>query len=536
MKLHVRSLIAIAGLLAAGLAGTTAPAWAAAPVQQAPAAAGTGHAVARSVSVRAAAAGRQLPVHAGSAGALGRNGKPAGAALPVRGSGGVKPRPAQPPRLPGGPNAGLAPGSSPQRLVPFTPPGTVNANFQGITQGSSNCGSCQPPDVNAAVSTTEITHVVNLRLQVYNKTGGLLCGVGLNTFLGTTNSLSDPRVQYDNLSNRFSMVLIPIPATATTPAAEYLATSQTADACGSWWVYRITFSGSSFPPGTLLDYPYLGQDRVSILSSTNNFSFAGAYTGSTAFAVPKAAAYSGAGFSFTAYPVAFSTAPVTVAGIPMLATTTTYWLASVPGSGYDLYAMPTSPAGAITLQAAIPSAFSAPSRRVNQPGTTQTLDPLDGRIVWAPVQDGSFVWFAHGIDLGGFPAVRYGAISVTANTATVAVAYHSGTSDDFNPSIGVSDAGGGLIHAWLNWAYTDTPANVPTSDTINGVLPGQGVPNEIGTDRTLVTGSSTASNFRFGDFSSVSVDPSSGGLTAVSAQEYFTSSGLWTTRITRTTF
>jgi len=32
----------------------------------------------------------------------------------------------------------------------------------------------------------------------------------------------------------------------------------------------------------------------------------------------------------------------------------------VPGSGYDLYRMPTSPAGAITLQAAIHSAFNAP--------------------------------------------------------------------------------------------------------------------------------------------------------------------------------
>jgi hypothetical protein len=318
MKLHIRPAIAVAGLLIAGLAGTTAPAWATTPGQQASTAAGTGHAVARTVNVRSAATGRQVPVHAGDAPALGRNGKPAGAALPAHAPAGVKPHPLSPASRPGGPNIGA---TSPR--VPSTHPTTVNANFQGITQGSSNCGNCQPPDVNAAVSSTEIAHVVNLRLQVYTKAGGLLCGVGLNTFLGTTNS--DPRVQYDNLRNRFSMVLIPVPATASATPAEYLATSKTADACGSWFVYRITFSGSSFPAGTLLDYPYLGQDRVSILSSTNNFSFTRHYTGSTAFAIPKSAAYSGAGFSFTAYPVAFSTAPVTVAGIPMFATTTTYW-------------------------------------------------------------------------------------------------------------------------------------------------------------------------------------------------------------------
>ncbi len=559
MKLHSRPAVAFAGLvLVAGLAGTTAPAWAAASSHQARTAAavpaaGTGHAVAHVVSVPAAAAGPQIAVHASSLGTLGRDGKPAGATLPARASTGVTSPLASPASRAGGPNGGLAARARPS-AVPFTPPTTINANFQGIVQGSSNCGLCQPPDVNAAVSTTEIAHVVNLRLQVYNKAGGLLCGVGLNTLAGTSESLSDPRIQYNNVYNQFSMVFIPVPASNIAPA-EYLLTSVTSDACGSWFVYRMTFAGPSFPAGTLLDYPYLGQDNVpstvyptggAILSSTNNFCCASngfaSYIGSTAFAIPAYPAYHGLGFSFPAFSVAFSTAPVTVAGIPMFATANTYWLASVPGSGYDLYVMTHSSQAGTTmaLQAAIASAFSAPSRRVIQPGTAQTLDPLDGRIVWAPVQDGNFVWFTHGIDLvrgvTHYPSVRYGAIGVATSTAFVALAYHSATSDDFNPSIGVSDAGGGLIHAWLNWAYTDTPAGRATSDTLNGVLPGQGVPNEIGTDLTVVIGSPTASNFRFGDFSSVEVDPSSGGLTAVSAQEYFTSSGLWTTRIVRSTF
>ena len=109
----------------------------------------------------------------------------------------------------------------------------------------------------------------------------------------------------------------------------------------------MVFTGSStpalYPLGALLDYPYLGQDNTSLLSSTNNFSFSGSYLGSAAYAMPKAAAYTGAGFSFTTYQVAFSTAPVTVAGIPAFATTHTYWVAAVPGTGYDLYTMPTSP-------------------------------------------------------------------------------------------------------------------------------------------------------------------------------------------------
>jgi hypothetical protein len=79
---------------------------------------------------------------------------------------------------------------------------------------------------------------------------------------------------------------------------------------------------------------------------------------------------------------------------------------------------------------------------VNQPGTSQTLDPLDGRIDWAPeIGGGGFIWFTHGADLGGFPAIRYGAISVSSNTATVANAFHSPSSDDFNPSLAVRSWG-----------------------------------------------------------------------------------------------
>jgi hypothetical protein len=544
-------------LLAVGMASATAPALASAATTSTharPVAMG-GHGTAHAaglVSLRAAAAGRQLPARGRSTGPLGRDGKPAGAALPVRARKGIKPHLASSLRLPGGPNSisgGIRPsGIATHHMVirPFTPPSSINHDFFGATQGNSSCGQCQPPDPSAGMSATEIAHTVNLQLWVRNKSEVLLCSVGLNTFLGTGDSLSDPRIQYDDVNNRWNLVVTVVP-NENPPAApaEWLAVSTGPDACGSWFRYRITFGGGSFPAGALLDYPYLGQDRTSILSSTNNFSSAGNYIASTAFAIPKANVYAGQGFSFPAFNVAFSTAPVTVAGSPMFATATTYWLASVPGTGYDLYAMPTNQggpnapdqAGPITFQATISAPFSAPLERVNQPGTgLPTLDPLDGRIDWAPVQDGNFVWFAHGIDISGFPGIRYGAIGVLTNTAFTAVAFHSGTSDDFNPSIGVSDAGLNTNHIWLNWAYDDAPAGVPTSDTINGVLPGQGVPNLISTDLPLVTGSTTSTNFRFGDFSSVEVDPSSGGLSAMSSNEFFFNGAPWASDVAETSF
>jgi hypothetical protein len=443
---------------------------------------------------------------------------------------------------------------------PLSPFASVKQNFAGIKASQSNCG-CQPPDPNAAVGTKQIAHVVNLRLQVYKKgttNGAKVCpGVALNTLIGTTASLSDPHIQWDNVHQRFSMVVIPVPTSPSATPTEFLLATTTASACGSWFVYTVTFSGGSFPAGTLLDYPYLGQDNDpsgtypfggSILSSTNNFCCApslSSYIGSTAFAIPKYPVYNGLGFSFSAFGVSFSTAPVTVSGLGKAVSGNTYWLASVPGAGYNLYVMTNSaqPGTTLALQASISSPFNAPSRRVNQPGTTQTLDPLDGRIDWAPeIGGGGFIWFTHGMDIAGFPGIRYGAVNVAANTVQVAEAFHGSSSDDFNPSLAVTPTTGNLVYVWVNWAYTDTSAGVATSDTTNGVLPGGGVPNLTGSDLPLVIGFSTSSNFRFGDFSSVEVDPSAvsatcpKGRAAVMANQYFDSTGNWVTRIARVSF
>jgi hypothetical protein len=389
---------------------------------------------------------------------------------------------------------------------------------------------------------------VNLRLQVFNKVGGTLCGVGLNALLGTSDRLSDPRIQWDNLNNRFSLVVIPVPASTTSTPTMYLMTSQTANACGSWFRYTITFSGGLYPAGTLLDYPYLGQDRTALLSSSNNFRLNASggfnYINSAVFAIPKARVYSGLGFSFSSFGVGFSTAPVTVTGIPIASTTNSYYLRSIPGTGYQLYRMANSagPGTTLTAQAVASSPFAAPPRRVRQPGTAVTLDPLDGRIQSSPYQDEGFVWFTHGQNISGFPGVRYGAISTASNGVTAANAYRTGSSDDFNPSIGVADAGAGVIHLWLNWAYTDTPAGVATSVTVDGVKPGTGVPALIGTGRVLVIGARTSSNTRFGDYSSVAIDPTSAsascpaGRTAVVSQQYFQGNGQWITRLGRLSF
>ncbi len=564
MKLHCRPAAAcLAGLLLTTCAIAAAvPATAAAipDHQAAMPVAGTGHAVAHSITVRAAVAAARLASSA-KAGAvptmLGRDGKPTGSTLTANPATGSRPKPSSPATQSGRPNGPQLVGGSLLSLRTATathaatsmvtgttaaPAASPAIGIRGVTQGNTGCSTCTTPDVTAALNATQIAEAVNLQLQVYNKSGTSLCGVGLSSLLGAYTALSGPRIQYDANKKRFSLLIDSVPSSSGDVAIQYLATSQGDDACGAWWVYSIVFPiSTTYPLGALLDYPYLGQDSVSILSSTNNFSFGGSYLGSAAYAMPKAIAYTGAAFNITTYPVAFSTAPVTVGSLSVPATASTYWLAAVPGTGYDLYTMPTSPAGAITLKSVVHASFSAPSRRVAQPGTSQTLDPGDGRIGSAAVQDPNYVWFAHDIDDGGLPTVQYGAISIPSGQAFTALAYHGGSSYDFNPSIAVTPASGGTDYIWLNWAYTEPSAGVAASDTVAGVAAGDGVPDEVGNDLTVVTGSPTASNSTFGRYSSSSIDPSGtsscpAGLTALTAQQFFTSAGLWTTQLARTTF
>jgi hypothetical protein len=85
-------------------------------------------------------------------------------------------------------------------------------------------------------------------------------------------------------------------------------------------------------------------------------------------------------------------------------------------------------------------------------------------------------------------------------TLHVNTAFHSSTSDDFNPSIAAADrADNRHTQVTLSWAYTDTASNVPTADAYafsSGALPH--VTGSAFSPAGHITGET-----RFGDYSSV---------------------------------
>jgi hypothetical protein len=349
-------------------------------------------------------------------------------------------------------------------------------------------------------------------------------------------------VQFDNVSQRFSLsVTVSGVATSDTPAM-WVAASETDDPCGSWFIYRLTFHGDAYPTGTFLDFPMLGQDTNALLISLrsclpNKDNCSGPIF--TVFGLPKSTIYAGNHVDFDSFQVDSLTAPVTNAGQPMIASPVSFFLAAVPGTGYKLYRLTNSGGPGATLNPTTISApFSKPSRNVNQPGTIATLDPSDGNITSFPYFDGTFIWFTHDGDDDGFPTVRYGAVDTFKNTVATAWAFHSGSSDDFNPSLAVAITPRGET-VFLNWVFTDTAAGTAASDVFASGDASQPIEAIAGPGTIYVSGGNSNECFpcdpqcapcRFGDFSSVSVDASVSGC-AFATQEYFGTDRKWRTRI-----
>src|SRR6476660_1425101 len=96
----------------------------------------------------------------------------------------------------------------------------------------------------AKCGTPALLYVTLVPFFAFSELGAVQCGgaVTLNSFLSTTDGLTDPRVQFDNVNQRFSLtVTVSGVITASSTPAMWLATSLSEDPCGSWFLYRMTF-------------------------------------------------------------------------------------------------------------------------------------------------------------------------------------------------------------------------------------------------------------------------------------------------------
>ena len=269
-------------------------------------------------------------------------------------------------------------------------------SFNGISFPGVAC-NCAPPDTNGEVGATQYVQTVNEGFQVFDKTTGasLLGPSGIQTiwqgFGGVceTNGNGDPVVLYDQLADRWVITQF---AGASVPTDECIAVSTTGDATLSYHRYAFHL-GSNF-----FDYPHLGVWPDAYYMSMNVFNSSGtAYLGPQPFAFDRSKMLAGLPATFittgitggsleeTYLPADLEGGTLPPAGAPGV-------FVEWPGGGtyrvFRFNADFATPANSTFTLAAAPAAngFSqlcaATRSCVPQPSTTSRLDGIADRLMF----------------------------------------------------------------------------------------------------------------------------------------------------------
>lgn len=168
---------------------------------------------------------------------------------------------------------------------------TSGLNFEGLGAGFPGVTvNVAPPDTNGAVGATQVVEWVNSEFAVFNKSTGALikgpvAGNQLFQALGAThpcavNNDGDIIAQYDKLNGRWVMTQFSVTNGASVGFFQCVAVSQTSDATGAFNVY-------AFLQPNFNDYPKLGIWNTGYFATFNIFS-------GNSFTGPRICAFDGA--------------------------------------------------------------------------------------------------------------------------------------------------------------------------------------------------------------------------------------------------
>ncbi|MHB8512651.1 MAG: hypothetical protein ACYDCC_10785 [Actinomycetota bacterium] len=439
----------------------------------------------------------------------------------------------------------LAPlqGRSATRLAP-----TPSHNYDGVGNGVAGFTvNSAPPDTNSAVGPTQVVEIVNSGFAVFSKsTNAVLYGaVNTNTLFSGFGGLcesdndGDGVVRYDNAAGRWIISQFAVTG-ATTSYLQCIAVSTTGDATGSY--YRYSFSYANFP-----DYPKMGVWPDAYYFTYNMFQGGSVFVGAEACAMNRSAMLTGAAATQQCFTTSSSfggvlpsdldgsTAPPTGEPNLMLAlgttsTTLDYWKFHVDWTtpSNSTFTGPTD------LTVAAYSQACGGGTCIPQPNTTQQLDSLADRLMFRLAYQNfgnhESLVVSHSVDVGGVAAVRWYEFRLSSGNPTV---YQQGT---YNPD---------STFRWMPSIAMDKSGDIAVgfSTSSSSVRPGVHFTARLSTD-TLGTmtqgegdfidggGSQTGNLSRWGDYSSMSIDPSD-GCTFWYSNEYIPSDGSfnWKTRI-----
>ena len=165
-------------------------------------------------------------------------------------------------------------------FLPFVVSPTPTTSFMGLDDIPMVDSSyiIIPPDVGGGVGPTRVMEGFNNNYRIRDKaTGATILTLGTATFWSPVitdkrllNQLTDPRTTYDPVQNRWIVAM----QTVNNPSLMLFGVSQTSDPAGSWFLYSVSPAFSNAP---VLDYPILGFNKNWLVVTINAYSSGGSF-------------------------------------------------------------------------------------------------------------------------------------------------------------------------------------------------------------------------------------------------------------------
>ncbi|HEX7314759.1 MAG TPA: Ig-like domain repeat protein [Pyrinomonadaceae bacterium] len=474
--------------------------------------------------------------------------------------------------------------ASQQTSVPTANMSSPTNTFAGMTSQLA-CNGCLPPDTDGDVGPNHYVQAVNSSIRIHDKAGNVLAGpITFNSFFsamgpatpcGANANDGDPVVFYDHIADRWIITDFAFAAFPGTSFYQCIGVSKTSDpVTGGYWLYAVQVDPSN--PNYLGDYPKFGLWPDGYYMSVNMFSNNTTFNGVRVYALDRASMINGGsantiaftilpadlGDQYSLLPATYRTGDPPPAGQPE-------WFMNINSSASAgtvenqvfvrrFHADFTTPANSffgvganhapdaiITVNGFV-DAFDSTSGTAIVPNgtanTTQYLDTLGDKLMYPLAYQNlggvESIYSSHTVNNNqggtGPTAIRWYQFNVTGNTvATTPVqqqSFNNGGDGLWRtmPSINVDHDGNVAI------GYTASSATVDPGIRYAGRLAAD-PPNTMAQGEAVMTpgtGHQTSTSGRWGDYSSMFVDPTD-GCTFYHTNEYYsaTSASAWNTRV-----
>ncbi len=436
-----------------------------------------------------------------------------------------------------------------QSRVPFpnspTSPSSMGITFDGNTQvdnAALGFPAYTPPDPSMSVGPNHVVQMINVAHSVYNKAGTRLSGpTKFSSIASFAGDDGDPIALYDQQADRWVLLQFNLPAGNESLV---FCISKTNDPAGAYYVYN-------FPtPGVFPDYPHVGVWNNSYVITTHEFNLAGtSYLGQGYYAVDRKKMVTG---SATSTLIRFQVAtdggylPASFEGFktpdPTSLPTFCGWDATELGAASDRLLIRTmnpnfvTPASS-TLSSATVIATAAfdgrsPSSRsaIEQSGTANGLDAIAdrmmSRVIYRRFDNYESLVMNHAVNASlsdGTTSAKYtaGMRWYELRRATPASAWTINQQSTYAPTFVPSDTAGATgLNRWMGSIGIDQKGSIAiaysrsSSTTFPGLYYAERKVTDpvsvLGAEQTFFagTGSQTSSGNRWGDYTSMNIDPS----------------------------